>query len=124
MGIRTLFTIPWEESCAKARHQIDSEIYENQRAIIINHNIGKKVWGQLIMVYNEQGEPELITRRFCVPPLALSAYINHLVDYMSLSKYGIECHIVCEPGVVTCNYCRTGWLKQLIKLSKESQKNE
>ena len=124
MGIKSLFAIPWEKSCEKAKHQNDSEIIEKQRTIIINHNIGKKVWGQLIMLYNEQGEAELITRRFCVPALAASAYVNHLADYTSLSKYGFECHIVCEPGVVTCNYARTGWLKQLIQMSKEASKND
>lgn len=124
MGIRSLFAETWEVAREKAQHQKNSEILEEHRTIIINHNLRKWVWGQLIMRYNKQGEAELITRRFCVPPLALSAYFNHLIDFVALRKYGIECHVVCEPGVVTCNYTKTGWLKKLIKMSKEACANE
>ena len=55
----------------------------------------------------------LITSRYRVPWLSLTAYLHALEQAKRLRDAGIVCNVAFEKGLVTCTYSRVGWLQRL-----------
>lgn len=117
MGIRALFNATWKEVYRGAVKYGDSDILPEQRVIIVNRNIGRFVWGQLIMMFDEEGALSLVTSRFCMTALAIPAYLHILEQAESLENAGIVCNVAFEKGLVTCTYSRKGWLERVAQES-------
>lgn len=117
MGIRALFNATWDQVYRGAVGYGDSDILPDQRVIIVNRNLGRLVWGQLIMMFDEEGKMSLITSRFCVTPLAFAAYLHTLEQVGRLRDAGIVCNVAFEKGLVTCTYSRVGWLECVAEFS-------
>lgn len=117
MAIRQLFEATWDQVYKGALKYGDSDIFPDQRIIIVNRNIKRLVWGQLIMMFDEDGKMCLITSRFCVTPLALPAYLHTLEQAKRLRDAGIVCNVAFEKGLVTCTYSRVGWLQRVAQAS-------
>lgn len=113
MGIRALFDANWEQVYRGAVKYGDSDILPEQRVIIVNRNVGRLVWGQLIMMFDEEQKMSLITSRFCVTPLAIPAYLHTLEQVNRLRRENIVCNVAFEKGLVTCTYSRVGWLERV-----------
>ena len=64
MGIRNLFKATWDQVYRSAVEYSNSDVLHEQRIIIVNRNIGKLLWGQLIMMFDEEGKMCLVTSRF------------------------------------------------------------
>lgn len=117
MAIRQLFEATWDQVYKGALKYGDSDVFPDQRIIIINRNIKRLVWGQLIMMFDEDGKMCLITSRFCVTPMALPAYLHTLEQAKRLRDAGIVCNVAFEKGLVTCTYSRVGWLQRVAQAS-------
>lgn len=117
MGIRALFNATWDQVYRGAVGYGNSDIIPEQRVIIVNRDIKRLIWGQLIMMFDEDGTMSLITSRFCVTPLAISAYLHTLEQVKRLQNAGIVCNVAFEKGLVTCTYSRTGWLERVAQVS-------
>ena len=120
MAIRKLFDATWDQVYRGAIKYGDSDILTDQRVIIINRNVGRLVWGQLIMMFDEDGKMCLITSRFCIPQLSLPAYIHTLEQAKRLRENGVVCNVAFEKGLVTCTYSRVGWLERVAQASSAS----
>ena len=117
MGIRTLFKATWDQVYRSAVEYSNSDVLHEQRIIIVNRNIGKLLWGQLIMMFDEEGKMCLVTSRFCVPQLSLPAYLHTLEQANRIRNSGIVCNVAFEKGLVTCTYSRVGWLERVARAS-------
>lgn len=120
MAIRRLFDATWDQVYKGAVGYGDSDILTDQRVIIINRNVKRLIWGQLIMMFDEDGTMCLITSRFRVPWLSLPAYLHTLEQVKRLRSAGIVCNVAFEKGLVTCTYSRVGWLQRVAQYSSAS----
>lgn len=121
MAIRQLFNATWDQVYKGAVMYGDSDILPDQRVIIVNRNLKRLVWGQLIMMFDEDGTMCLITSRFCVPQLSLPAYLHTLEQAKRLKAAGIVCNVAFEKGLVTCTYSRVGWLQRVAQASSAAR---
>ena len=117
MSIRRLFDATWDQVYKGAIGYGDSDILTDQRVIIVNRNVKRLIWGQLIMMFDEDGTMCLITNRFRVPWLSLPAYLHTLEQVKRLRDAGIVCNVAFEKGLVTCTYSRVGWLQRVAQSS-------
>lgn len=121
MAIRQLFNATWDQVYRGAVKYGDSDILPDQRVIIVNRNLKRLIWGQLIMMFDKDGTMCLITSRFCIPQLSLPAYLHTLEQSKRLKTSGIVCNVAFEKGLVTCTYSRVGWLQRVAQASSAAQ---
>ena len=122
MSIRRLFDATWDQVYKGAVGYGDSDILTDQRVIIVNRNVKRLIWGQLIMMFDEDGTMCLITSRYRVPWLSLTAYLHALEQAKRLRDAGIVCNVAFEKGLVTCTYSRVGWLQRVAQCSSASSR--
>ena len=65
MSIRRLFDATWDQVYKGAVGYGDSDILTDQRLIIVNRNVKRFIWGQLIMMFEPL--PRTLAFSHCLP---------------------------------------------------------
>lgn len=120
MAIRSLFNQKWENILPAAIRYEDSDILTEQKVIIINRNIHHLVWGQLILMFDDDDSVSLVTSRICVSQLAIPFCLHTLGQRRRLEKEGIVCNLAFDNGIVTVTYSKQGWLERVAQHSSPS----
>ena len=102
MGVKKLFNSKWGEVYRGVASYKSTDVLPEQHIIILNRSVGRFVWSQLIMMFDNNDEMSLLTSRLCISPLSLAAYLHMRLSVSRLRKAGIVCNIAFEKGLVTC----------------------